>query len=193
MSSAPFCVLAARHPRRKGQKMKIKVKYENCNVTKAPVETIIEIPDDECEVMIDFDYNSRLATAEDKSSVERRTVQEIMDEIYNKPLYNDWHRHNNHRGTVQTPFRKDGDVEDIDPLNTVPDYSDEIERDRGAEYEATCQMIHNSVKPEYADVLIAIAIDGYTPEEYADKHGLNRDAVYKRYQRARAKMKKILS
>lgn len=173
--------------------MKIILKRDNDNVTKTPIETIIDIPDNDLEVMIDFDYNSRLAVAEDKSSVERRTAQEIFDEIYNKPLYNDWHRHNNHRGTVQTPFRKDGDAEDIDPLDTVPDYSDEIERDRKAEYEATCQMIHKSVKPEYADVLIAIAIDGYTPEEYADKHGLNRDAVYKRYQRARAKMKKILS
>lgn len=173
--------------------MPIKVKYDNHNVTKAPIEVIIDISESDLEVMVEDDYQSRLAAAEDKSSVKRRTAQEIMDEEFNKPLYNDWHRHNNHRGTIQTPFRKDGDVEDIDPLDTVPDYADEIERDRKAEYEATCQMIHSAVKPEYADVLIAIAIDGYTPEEYADKHGLNRDAVYKRYQRARAKMKKILS
>ena len=173
--------------------MTIIIKRDNDNVTKAPIETILEIPDDECEVMIDFDYNSRLAAAADKSSVERRTAQEIFDEVYNKPLYNNWHRHNNHRGTVQTPFRKDGDAEDIDPLDTVPDYSDEIERNRKAEDEVTIQMIHRVLKPEYADVLITIAIDGYTPEEYACMHKLSRDAVYKRYQRARAKMKKILS
>ncbi len=193
MSSAPFLRPCRPPSKRKGQKMPIKVKYDNHNVTKAPIEVIIDISESDLEVMVEKDHQSRLAAAEDKSSVKRRTAQEIMDEEFNKPLYNDWHRHNNHRGTIQTPFRKDGDTEDIDPLDTVPDYSVEIERDRKAEYEATCQMIHNSVKPEYADVLIAIAIDGYTPEEYACMHKLSRDAVYKRYQRAREKMKKILS
>lgn len=39
---------------------------------------------------------------------------------------------------------------------------------------------------------IAIAIDGVTPEEYAKQYDLKRDTVYKRYQRARKKLKKYM-
>ena len=43
------------------------------------------------------------------------------------------------------------------------------------------------LKSEYAEVLIAIVLDGKTPEEYADEIGVHRDAIYKRLQRAKKK------
>lgn len=46
--------------------------------------------------------------------------------------------------------------------------------------------------PEYADVLIATALDDVTPEEYANMHDLKRDTVYKRLQRAKKKYMKFL-
>lgn len=63
--------------------MKITVYYEDKNHP-----TILEVPDRECEIWVEDDYQRRLAEAEDKTAVERRTAQEIMDEDYNKPTFN---------------------------------------------------------------------------------------------------------
>ena len=58
--------------------MKIIVKYENDNVSRAPIEMAIEVPDDQCLNMVEEDYRQRPESAEDKSSVTRRSPQEIM-------------------------------------------------------------------------------------------------------------------
>lgn len=47
------------------------------------------------------------------------------------------------------------------------------------------------LKPEYADVIISVVLDGNTPEEYASEIGVHRDTVYKRLQRAKKKCAKV--
>lgn len=47
------------------------------------------------------------------------------------------------------------------------------------------------LKPEYADVIIAVILDGNTPEEYAAEIEVHRDTVYKRLQRAKKKCAKV--
>lgn len=63
--------------------MKIKLYYERKDQA-----TILEVPDGECEIMVETDFRQRLASAEDKSSVHRRSAQEIVDEELNKPTFN---------------------------------------------------------------------------------------------------------
>lgn len=172
--------------------MTIKVKYETHRTDKPPIETIIEVPDDECAIMIETDYQRRLETAEDKQSVERRDIQEIFTEDFNKPLYNNWHKANRHKGEFSKTFRKDDeDADETDGLDFVPDYSDEKRRERKEDYDAVCQKLRMLLKPEYAEVLIAIVLDGKTPEEYADEIGVHRNAIYKRLQRAKKKCAKV--
>ena len=172
--------------------MKLKIRYENSVDNKAPITVEIEVPDDECTVMIEADYQKRLENAEDKSQVTRRDVQSIMDEEFNKPLYNLWHKEHRHRGNLKKQFRKDDeDADESDGIDTVADNSQEEERNGQYEYEALCQQIHHVLKSEYADVIIAVYIDDMTPEEYALKNGLERDAVYKRLQRAKKKMREV--
>lgn len=172
--------------------MKLKIRYENNVDNKAPITVEIEVPDDECTVMIEADYQKRLENAEDKSQVTRREVQSIMDEEFNKPLYNLWHKEHRHRGNLKKQFRKDDeDVDESDGIDTVADNSQEEERNGQYEYEALCQQIRKALKSEYADVIIAVYIDDMTPEEYALRNGLKRDAVYKRLQRAKKKMREI--
>lgn len=172
--------------------MKLKIRYENNVDNKAPITVEIEVPDDECTVMIEADYQKRLGNAEDKSQVTRRDVQSIMDEEFNKPLYSLWHKEHRHRGNLKKQFRKDDeDADESDGIDTVADNSQEEERNGQYEYEALCQQIHHVLKSEYADVIIAVYIDDMTPEEYALKNGLERDAVYKRLQRAKKKMREV--
>ena len=63
--------------------MKIKMYYED---KFRPM--VLEVPDEECSVMVETDYQQRLEAAEDKSLIERRSVQEIMDEDFSKPTFN---------------------------------------------------------------------------------------------------------
>lgn len=67
--------------------MKITVYYED--KTHA---TTLEVPDADCEIWVETDYQQRLAAAEDKAAVTRRTPQEIMDEECNKPTFNSHQR-----------------------------------------------------------------------------------------------------
>ena len=170
--------------------MKIKVKYENYNENKTPITVEFDVPDDECTVMVELDYQRRLNAAEDDEIVERRDAQTIMDEEFNKVLYNNWHKEHRHRGTINKPFRKDDeDADESDGIDTVADNSQEEERNRQYEYEALCQKIRAVLKPEFAEVIIAVCLDDMTPEEYATLTGAKRDAIYKRLQRAKKKFR----
>lgn len=115
-----------------------------------------------------------------------------MKNKFNRPEYNSWHKFNRHRGNLKRQFRKDDEEPDeSDGIDTVADNSQEEERNGQYEYEALCQQIRKALKSEYADVIIAVCLDDMTPEEYALKNGLKRDAVYKRLQRAKKKMREI--
>ena len=49
--------------------------------------TILEVPEEECTVMVETDYRQRLDEAEDKNAVQRRTAQEILDAEVNAPTF----------------------------------------------------------------------------------------------------------
>lgn len=63
--------------------MEIKVFYE-----KKTEETRIEVPEDECTIMIQTDYERRLREAVSKDEILPRSVQEIIDDEINKPTFN---------------------------------------------------------------------------------------------------------
>lgn len=168
-------------------KISVSVDIKNGHINK----TTLEIPDGDYTVMLNIDYEQRLAKAkpEEKTEVKRcETLQEVFD-LMAKEEYNDWHRENRHAVYVPT---KEVNGEEIDAFTFIPDNSDEEERKKSEDYEAWCQVIRNALKSEEAEMTIAIAIDGVTPEEYAKQYDLKRDTVYKRYQRARKKLKKYM-
>ena len=66
--------------------MQIKIHYDDSFQT-------VEVTEAECESMLRNDYEERLAAAADPSTVQPRTMQEIMDERFNKPEYNSFHRY----------------------------------------------------------------------------------------------------
>ena len=171
--------------------MKISIKYENTNENKPPVFMTVEVPDEDCTLMIEADYQSRLAEEADKENVKRRNVQEIMDEQFNKPLYNNWHREHRHRGQIQTPFHKDDESEDeTDGMETVPDYTDEINRTSRYEYEDVCQRIRQALgkKQDWADMFIVVRIDGVPIKDYAKFCGDSENNITQKLKRAEKKL-----
>lgn len=160
--------------------MKIKMRYDNTYQT-------LEVDADEMWVSLSLESGASF-TQEEKEQL----IQNEVEERYNKPEYNNWHKMDRHRGDPKRPFRKDDDEPDnSDGLDLIPDYSDEERRERKEDYDAVCQKLRTLLKSEYAEVIIAVVLDGKTPEEYAAETGLHKDAIYKRLQRAKKKCAKI--
>ena len=172
--------------------MKINIKYENTNENKQPISMTIEVSDEDCTLMIETDYRNRLEEEIVKGSVKRRNVQEIMDEQFNKPLYNNWHKEHRRRGQIQTPFRKDDETEDeSDGMETVPDYSNAINRTTHYEYEDVCQCIRQALgkKQDWADMFIAVRIDGMSIKDYALFCGDSENNITQKLKRAVKKLR----
>lgn len=60
--------------------------------------------------MIQADYDERRAAADDPSTVQPRSPQEIIEERFNRPDYNNWHRHWRHTDDNAIPRRLDHKV-----------------------------------------------------------------------------------
>ncbi len=175
--------------------MKIKILYEE-NIKNGHRNYItLEIPDGDYSLILERDYNQRLTEApkSKKAEVKRcETLQELYD-IFNKQEYNNWHRENRHRGIIKVPYIDDEkDEDENDGIEYLADNSDEEKRNYRYEYDALCQKIRTVLSPEYADILIAAALDDITIEEYSKQHNLKKDTVYKRLQRAKKKYLKFL-
>lgn len=177
-------------------KMKIRVLYEDNIKNGHKNYTTIEIPDGDYSVMLDIDYEQRLAEAkpEKKAEVKRcETLQEMFDLMNNKE-YNHWRRYHRHLGKPKTPYRKDDQAEDeTDVMDTFADNSQEIERNLQDEYESVCQWIRTTLgkKQDWADMFIAVRIDGMSIREYASSIGVSENNITQKLKRAEKKLQGI--
>lgn len=161
--------------------MKLKIRYEEKYET-------VEVSSEEMWVSLSLEDGQDL-TKEEKEIV----IQEAFEKQFNRPDYNSWRRFQFHRGNLKKQFRRDDEVAvDGDGMDTVADNSQEEKLNRQYEYEDLCQRLREVLKPEYAEVIIAVCLGDKSPEEYAAEKGEKRDAVYKRLQRAKKKYKEIL-
>lgn len=177
--------------------MNIRIRYEN-------QVTTIDIPEEDFTLMIQLDYEKQLAEADDPSTVSRRSPQEIMDERFNKPDYNNWHKHNRHWDDNAVPSSIYGTKQYISAepeedgerhhftMDEFPDLA-ALEKQRTEEEDQELRAwIRKKLKPDYAEMLISIHMDGMSVTAYADEIGETRTAVSHRLQRAEKKLKEIL-
>lgn len=168
--------------------MKIKVRYDN-------QIQILELDDaatEELWLCLSLGSNTGL-TDEEK----RQKLQAAVDESLNKPEYNNWHKFDRHRG--ESKAKPGDDEEDFDAseplMSEVADdrifRKYEIDSDRKWEDEEFCEKIRASLKPDYAEMLIAIHIDGMSCIEYAESIGQKPNTVNHRLQRAEKKFREI--
>ncbi len=167
--------------------MKTKIRYENEYQT-LEVENVeleswlnISISEDECQE----DYEKR--------------IQNVVEERFNRPDYNSWHKHDYHSGNAYMKS-KDGTVEvnsEDAIMYRATDKSVFSSSIGGVynklEYEECCETIRNLLKPAVADMVIAIVLDELTVGEYADSIGDDVNNVSHRYRRAINKLKKVFS
>ncbi len=176
--------------------MKIQIRYDNQITT-------VDVPEEDFTLMIRTDYEQRLATAKDPASVKPRSPQEIMDERFNRPDYNNWHKHWRHIDDEFRPARldhkagyltrdsDDGGDSDSYTLDDIPDTAAEEARRQEERDRDLRAYIRKRLKPEYAEMLISIHMDGLSASEYAAMNGENPNTVRHRLKRAEKKLKEI--
>ena len=166
-------------------KMRYEDKFQELEVDAMDAGKWVNITIDDCESVEEFE----------------KRIQEQVDEHYNKPEYNDYHRETRHLGNAV--YRtKDGSVEvntDEALIRKVADDSiftkdlDALENRMEREYQDQYyrDKIRSLLKPDAADMVIAIALEGKTASEYAELINDDANNVSHRYRRAINKLKKI--
>ena len=125
-----------------------------------------------------------------------KLIQKTFDEKFNKPEYNIWHRETRHLTTPNERFNDDGDEYDTsEPLmKEVADdrifRKDEIERAYQDDYEGVCKWIRTALgkKQNWADMFIAVRIDGMSIREYASSIGADENNITQKLKRATKKL-----
>lgn len=154
--------------------MKITLYYEDKNHP-----TALEVPDEECSVMVETDYRQRLEAAENKNQVTRRSVQEILDEEVNKPTFN------RNRAETRRHIQMSA-LEGDETLSEVPDML-------GEDYaELHCAIA--LLRPKQRELLYRIFWDEIKQSEIAREDGVLKSAISERlrriYQHIRSAIKK---
>ena len=124
--------------------------------------------------------NIDLQPDESEEEFEKR-AQEEVDKEYNRPEYNVMHKQERHKGfAVSTKDENGEETGDFEPsMSEVVDPSiflkDEIDRESKESYEAVKEFVYSVLKPEVADLFMAVRIDGVSINEKAESM-LSRDA-----------------
>ncbi len=182
--------------------MKIRIRYENQFTT-------MDVPEEDFETMIQQDYEERLARAADPAAVRRRSPQEILEDL-NRADYNCWQKHWRRMDDHPRPPRLDhkagylarqDDGNSFHPDDgdgtrqyTVEDFPDLAGMEKQISEEQDQELrewIREQLKPDYAEMLIAIHMEGMKGNDYAALTGVQKSAVSHRLRRAEKKFQEI--
>lgn len=166
--------------------MRLSVRYDN-------KFKIIELNEKETEEMW---ISLSLEGDELPNSDKERLIQDAFNEIFNKPEYNNWHKFDRHKGYSIAKPNADGlECDTSEPLiKEVADdrvfRKDELERAYQNEYEDVCQWIRTVLgkKQDWADMFIAVRIDGVPIKEYAQICGESENNITQKLKRVEKKL-----
>lgn len=166
--------------------MRLSIRYENKLQT-------IELNEKETkEMWISLSLEGDELSKKDKE----RLIQDAFNEEFNKPEYNNWHKFDRHRGYSKASPNDEGEEYDTsEPLmKEVADarvfQKDEINRAYQYEYEDVCKWIRKVLgkKEDWADMFIAVRIDGMSIREYASSIGADENNITQKLKRATKKL-----
>ena len=127
----------------------------------------------------------------------RKQLQSAFDAQFNRPDYNNRHQLDRHSGESKAKSEDGVDERDAsEPLmsEVIDDRvfrKDEIMREQKWEDEEIRARIRAALKPDYAEMIIAIHRDGMSCIEYAASIGQKPNTVNHRLQRAEKKLREI--
>ena len=133
-------------------------------------------------------------SVESDESIEDREkrVQEAVNVLLNRPDYNNWHTMARHRGIPPKPSRKDDqDADDTDGLDCLEDTGYARWLEKRESYDAVCSDVKMALanKPQWAEAVISVYIDGENIPDYAKRIGENENNISQKLKRAKKKLK----
>ena len=142
--------------------MKIRIRYDDRFQT-------VEVTEAECESMIRNDYEERLAAAADPSTVQPRTMQEIMDDRFNRPERNNGYNYRIHTVTFDgCDFEGDAFVDRT--LNVETDYeAEELLRELRAAI--------STLQPQQRELLYRIFQNGESQVDIAIEENVSNEDI----------------
>ena len=126
-------------------------------------------------------------------------IQERIDEAYNRPEYNIYHRETRHIDPTPMARRFDGKVGYIkadpeEPGFDIMDYlattSDEEVRNEAYAKDEICRWIRQVLvkKPEWAEAFIAVRMNDESIRDYARRTGSSENSITQKLKRAAKKL-----
>ena len=159
--------------------MKLYVYYENHSPA---CYTWMDVDEADTAVMVERDYEERLAKAAPGEIVERRTAQQILTEEISKPT----------RNNQQTETRRHVALDALDPEgNRIRNGLDLEEMACGGKYGDLYEAM-KQLQPQQQRLLRQIYWEGKTLGQVAEEDRVTHEAVRTRLHRAEAALKKIL-
>lgn len=171
--------------------MKLRVRYDES------VQTIVLDAEATEEMWVSLSLEGEGLSQEEKEQM----IQEAFDVQYNRPDYNNWHKFWRHHGESKAaPGDEEDEVDTSEPLmDEVADdrvfRRDELDREHRGDYEAVCQLVREACgkKSDWAEMFIAVRIDGISVNDYAEQIGADASNISHKLERATQKIKKFLS
>ena len=167
-------------PRTKECKLELKVRYDNGYQT-------ISLDDAATEELW-----MALSVEDEDLGKDEKSIQDAFEKQFNRPDYNNWHTFRRHTGYS----REEGDNGELSRIrvfheSSVFNVEEEVETEEC--YAEICRQIRECLKPEWAELFIAVNINDETIRDYADRIGGSENNLTRKLQRAEKKLKKILS
>lgn len=161
-------------------KLELKVRYDNGYQT-------ISLDDAATEALW-----LTLSVEDEDLGKDEKSIQEAFEKQFNRPDYNNWHTFRRHTGYS----REEGDNGEPSRLrvfheSSVFNVEEELETEEC--YVEICRQIRECLKPEWAELFIAVNINGETIRDYADRIGGSENNLTRKLERAEKKLKKIFS
>ena len=149
--------------------MELKVRYDNGYQT-------ISLDDAATEALW-----VTLSVEDEDLGKDEKSIQEAFEKQFNRPDYNNLHkleRHKDYNTDVSGEYVMSSSYNPYEELETEENYNE------------ICRQIRECLKPEWAELFIAVHIDGESIRDYADRIGESENNLTKKLQRAEKKIKK---
>jgi len=125
-----------------------------------------------------------LSVEDEALGKDEESIQEAFEKQFNRPDYNNLHkleRHKDYNTDVSGEYVMSSSYNPYEEMETEENYNE------------ICRQIRECLKPEWAELFIAVHIDGESIRDYADRIGGSENNLTKKLERAEKKLKKIFS
>ena len=178
--------------------MKLTIKSEPINNSPRATQRsdTFEITDSDATVLIDWDYSQQCADPAVQEPV-RRSAQEVVDEQFSKPEYNNWHGYHrqDREGAKFSSFEVWNEHGD-QPAGAAPSpeeiYLSQLDDEARVRRDQIVRAAINALPRVQREVVEAIFDDGKRPVDVAAERGVSKAAISQTLKKALKRIEQVV-